>query len=190
MTDLILGLERILDRLTLHVPDRVSTMKAGLAPDEIEEIVSILPFKLPPEVYELYQWRDGLHANFLFENYEFLSLKSAVYTYQGELAQAQQDYPEIADFFQYRFPIFQLWSNSGVLLTVAPNESGGSPIDIYDTECEDYRLRYHSLTNLILHSAEWYDTATFVEQDRELRMYNEWKIDSKAGRLLDLKYRW
>ena len=107
MTDLSSGLERIHSKLTEYVPDRASDLRSGLALEEIEEVVRVLPFRLPSEVYELYQWRDGLLSNFLFENYEFLSLKSAVYSYQEELAQAQADYPEIAEFFQYRFPIFQ-----------------------------------------------------------------------------------
>jgi|GEM_PF-6128823 len=107
MTNLISGLERIRSKLTEYVPTRASDLGSGLALEEIEEVVRVLPFRLPSEVYELYQWRDGLFANFLFENYEFLSLKSAVYSYQEELAQAQADYPTIAELFQYRFPIFR-----------------------------------------------------------------------------------
>jgi hypothetical protein len=188
MTNLISGLERIRNKLTEYVPDRASELRCGLLLEEIEETFRSLPFGIPSEVCELYQWRDGLFANFLFENYEFLPLKSAVYSYQEELAQAQADRPEIAEFFQYRFPLFQLWSDSGVLLTVVPNEQGGSPIYGYDVECEDYSLRYDSLTQLILHAAEWYETAPFIEQDNELRIYNAWKIDPESAYWLDVKY--
>lgn len=182
MTELIEGLERIRNVFAAHAPHRVRDMGAGLSSEEIEEVTRDLHFILPAEVYELYQWRNGLSWNFLFENYEFLSLKSAVSCYQEELKQAQANYPEVAQFFQYRLPIFQLWSDSGVLLTVAPLEKEGSPIYGFDVEFEDYTLRYCSLTDLILHSAEWYETATFVEQD------NEWRIDDKAAYWLDVKY--
>lgn len=182
MTDLIEGLERICNVLAAHAPHRVRGIGVGLAPEEIEEVTRNLPFILPSEVYEPYQYGNGLSWNFLFENYEFLSLKSAIYCYQEELRQAQADYPEIAEFFQYRLPIFQLWSDGGVLLTVAPLEKEGSPIYGFDVEFNDHTLRYHSLTDLILHSAEWYETATFVEQD------NRWRIDDEAEYWLDVKY--
>ena len=92
------------------------------------------------------------------------------------------DYPEVAKFFRHRLPLFQLWSDCGVLLTVAPLEKDGSPIYGYDVEFQDYALRYCSLTDLILHSAEWYETATFVEPD------DEWQIDDETAYWLDVKY--
>lgn len=183
MSALTQGLERICSRLATYKPHRVRALEPALSHEEIETAVQDLPFRLPSETYELYQWRNGLLGwNFLFENYEFLSLDSAISNYQGELRQVQADHPEIAEFFQYRFPIFQLWSDCGVFLTVVPTERGESPIHGYDIECEDYTLRYYSLTNLILHSAEWYETAIFVEQD------NEWRIDDEAAYWLDVKY--
>jgi hypothetical protein len=172
MADITEGLDRIRKVFAAYTPHRVKDIGVGLALEKIEEITRNLHFILPPEVYELYQWGNGLSWNFLFENYEFLSLKLAIQCYQEELSQAKADYPEIAEFFQYRFPIFQLWCDSGVLLTVAPLERKGSPIYGFDVEFNDYTLRYYSLTDLILHSAEWYETATFEDRD------NTWKIDN------------
>ncbi|MEJ1932532.1 SMI1/KNR4 family protein, partial [Nostoc sp. NIES-2111] len=177
------GLERIYSRFAVHTPHRLRDLQPGLSCEEIDQYVKDFPFRLPHEVYKLYQWHNGLHGwNFLFENYEFLSLESAIYIYQEELRQAQADYPEIAEFFQYRFPIFQLWSESSVFLTVSSDEKQGTLIHGYDISFEDYSLRYHSLTDLILHSAQWYESAIFMVQD------NRWRIDDEAAYWLDVKY--
>lgn len=183
MSELTEGLERIYSRLAKLVPHYVRALQAPLSREEIEVTVQDMPFTLPPEVYELYQWRNGLVGwNFLFEQYEFMPLGKAVYEYQGELRQVQADLPEVAEFFQFQFPLFQLWSECNVFLTVVPNGKRESPIHKYDISCTDYSVRYHSLTNLILHSAEWYEAAMFDEED------NQWVIDGELEHELELKY--
>lgn len=183
MSELIEGLERIYSRLATLVPHYVRALQAPLSSEEIEVAVQDLPFTLPSEVYELYQWRNGLVGwNFLFEQYEFMPLRTAVYEYQGELRQVQADYPEVAKFFQFRFPLFQLWSQGDVFLTVVPNDKGESPIHNYDISSEDYSLGYHSLTDLISHSAEWYEAAMFDEEDKQ------WIIDNDLECRLEVKF--
>ena len=86
-----------------------------------------------------------------------------MYKYQGELEQAKADHPQIAEFFQYRFPLFENSSEDGVFLTVTSDAKEKSPIWGYDISFEDFGLHYHSLTDLISHSAEWYETAIFCE---------------------------
>jgi hypothetical protein len=183
MSELTEGLDRIYRRFETFVPHRIRDLGQGLSLEVIEGSTQDLPFKLPPEIYELYQWHDGLSGwEFLFENYNFLPLKVAICEYQGELGQAQQDRPEIVDLFRYRFPIFQNWADCGVFLTVLPSEKGDSPIYVYDPPFDDYSLRYHRLTDLILHSAEWYEAATFDKLD------NQWQIDNEIAARLDVKY--
>lgn len=184
MSELTEGLDRICARFANYTPHCIRDLNPGLSLEEIEEKIQDLAFRLPPEVYELYQWHDGLSGwDFLFENYEFLPLTSAVYKYQEELKQVQADYPEIAEFFQYRFPLFENSSESGVFLTIAPGKEEGSSIYCYDIRFKDYSLRYHRLTDLILHSAEWYETAVFIEQDTEWRI-----MDDEAECWLNVKY--
>ena len=137
-----------------------------------------------PEVYELYQWRNGsTWEGFLFQQYDFMPLSHAINEYKGWLKQVQQDYPDIAGLFQFRLPLFQLWCECGVFLMVVPDGQGGSLIHSWDISFKNYAIRYNSLTDLILYSAEWYETAVFDEEDPQ------WVIDDEAESQLDLKYR-
>lgn len=186
MSKLTEGLNRIYDRMASYTPHRIRDLKSGISPKEINNLAKNLPFKLPLEVYELYQWRNGLFGwDFLFENYEFLSLERAIYKYQEELEQIKVDYPQIAEFFQYRFPLFENSSECGVFLTVTCDGEKSSVYG-YDISFEDFELRYHSLTDLILHSAEWYETAIFCEDGS-----GYWDIDKAGNEVsfwLDTKY--
>jgi hypothetical protein len=184
MSDLTDGLDRIYKRLSNHTPYRVSQLTPGLSLEEIDEMAQCLPFNLPSEVYELYQWHDGHGFNFIFENYEFPSLRSAINLYEDELKQLQYDYPEVAEPFKLRFPLFNN-PDSGVLFTILPDGKNGSPVYIHDTECSNYELRYDNLTNLILHSAEWSENFTFIEDGRESN--RELNLQSDIKTLLDIK---
>ncbi|MEH2311696.1 MAG: SMI1/KNR4 family protein [Nostoc sp.] len=60
MTGIKENLKRIWDCLVIKAPEITSLLQPGLKPEEIDEITKDLPFKLPEEVYEIYQWRNGL----------------------------------------------------------------------------------------------------------------------------------
>ena len=60
MTIIQENLQRIWDCLVTKAPEITSLLQLGLKPEEIDEITKDLPFKLPEELYELYQWRNGL----------------------------------------------------------------------------------------------------------------------------------
>ncbi|WP_310427744.1 hypothetical protein [Chamaesiphon sp. VAR_48_metabat_135_sub] len=171
MSELTDGLDRIYNRLLTNTPHRVSSMKPGLSQSEIDEMAQCLPSILPSEVCEMYQWHNGGNDcwDFLLENYEFPSLKLAIYLYQEELSQLQQDDTEVAEFFQFRFPLFHN-PDSAIFLTVLLYGKNGSPIYIHDIGSSNYELLYHSLTNLILHAAEWYEKSTFVEDGLEFNV--------------------
>jgi hypothetical protein len=184
MSKLTEGLERIYSRFEAHEPHRAHSLQPPLSKEEIEIAFQDLPFPVSPEIYELYQWRDGSSwERFLFQQYDFMSLSHAIREYQGWLKQIQQDHPDVAGLFQFRLPLFQLWSECGVFLMVVPDGKGGSPIYSWDISFKNYALRYTTLTDLILYSAEWYETAVFDEED------HRWVIDDKAESQLDLKYR-
>ncbi|MEH1934323.1 MAG: hypothetical protein V7L14_11495 [Nostoc sp.] len=82
------ALDRILNWLQQKKPFYASSLQPGLVYEEIEEKVKSLPFRLPREVYELYQWRNGMCcigkgekiAQF-FHGYTFLSLENAIDQY-------------------------------------------------------------------------------------------------------------
>lgn len=54
------NLKRIWNCLVTKAPEITSLLQPGLKREKIDEITKDLPFKLPEEVYELYQWRNGL----------------------------------------------------------------------------------------------------------------------------------
>ena len=59
MTVIKENLKRIWDCLVTKAPEISSLLQPGLKREEIDEITKDLPFKLPEEVYEIYQWRNG-----------------------------------------------------------------------------------------------------------------------------------
>jgi hypothetical protein len=88
-------LEELLASLAWH-GEPVEALKKGLLLSEIEDVISRLPFHLPEEVSELYQWRNGTAStpgemvNFR-PYYRFLPLQEAVDHTLGIL-KSQQHY--------------------------------------------------------------------------------------------------
>lgn len=184
MSELTDGLDRIYKRLSNRAPYRVSQLTPGISLEEINKMAQCLPFNLPSEVHELYQWHNGHGFNFIFENYEFPSLRSAIILYEDEVKQLEYDYPEVAETFKLRFPLFNN-PDSGVLFTILPDEKNGSSVYIHDVECRNYELLYDNLTNLISHAAEWSENFTFIEDGRELNL--ELNLQSDIKTLLEIK---
>jgi hypothetical protein len=182
MSELTEGLGRIYSWFAEKIPDRISQIVSGISLEEIDEKVQELPFKVPNELYELYQWHNGSSGyKFLFESYEFMSLGQAVREYKDEILQLKYDECEEVEFFQHRFPIFELWYDR-VFYTIVPNEQGNSPLHIYDMEMKDYSLRYYKLTDMILHGAAWCDSAKFIESEQA------WRVDDEIKFRSDVKY--
>jgi len=64
MTTIKENLQRIWNCLVTKAPEIASVFQPGLRREEIDEITKHLPFKLPEEAYELYEWRNGLSKEF------------------------------------------------------------------------------------------------------------------------------
>lgn len=101
MSALTDALERILVCLEEHEPleyPRFESLQEGLTREEIDDLTSGLPFRLPIEVYELYQWGNGAwmdeewHGQY-FLGEVFLPLETAVAIYET-IAQpfSEEDY--------------------------------------------------------------------------------------------------
>lgn len=182
MSELTEGLNHIYCWFAEHIPDRIPQIVAGISLEEIDETGARLPFKLPDELYELYQWRNGSSGyKFMFERYEFMSLDYAVREYENEILQLRYDECEEVEFFQHWFPVFELWYDR-VFYAIAPKGQGGSLLHIYDIEMKDYSLRYYNLTDLILHGAAWCDSARFIENEQA------WRVEDEIEYRLDVKY--
>lgn len=83
------GLERILSHLEENELEiaRFESLQPGLTFEKIDSITATLPFRLPLEVYQLYQWGNGAwkdeewYGKYFLGNV-FLPLESAVEIYQ------------------------------------------------------------------------------------------------------------
>ncbi|BAY87248.1 PBS lyase HEAT-like repeat protein [Calothrix parasitica NIES-267] len=85
MTTIKNNLKRIWDCIEQKAPEVKDLFQPGLKSEEIDEITKDLPFNLPQEVYELYQWRNGLLNSAGFDIYghgnsasHFDSLETAI----------------------------------------------------------------------------------------------------------------
>jgi cell wall assembly regulator SMI1 len=63
MTEIENNLNRIWNSLEQKAPQLISLFQPGLKREEIDKITKNLPFKLPKEVYELYQLLNGFSDN-------------------------------------------------------------------------------------------------------------------------------
>jgi len=76
------------DWMSVHQPARLKTLHRGLSREEITALAEpLLPYRLPEEVYILYQWRNGQDAGAWFlPGYSFLPLEAALVEYAQSLA--------------------------------------------------------------------------------------------------------
>ncbi|MGB6297853.1 MAG: hypothetical protein WBF90_16950 [Rivularia sp. (in: cyanobacteria)] len=83
MTAIKNDLKRIWACIEEKAPEVKDLFQPGLKTEEIDQITKDLPFKLPLEVYELYQWRNGLVDNTYFEFYGYYnSLSGHFYPFE------------------------------------------------------------------------------------------------------------
>jgi hypothetical protein len=182
MSELTEALECIRDWLEENNPYEFSHLRAGLSRDEIDELVKDLPFTIPEEVYELYQWHDGRVDQFIHNSYNFMSLQESISAYQEEVSENSYNSREEAYFFEQSFPVFQLRYRGDVFYTIVTNGENKGKVILYDPECRSYLLRYPNLTSLVKHSAEWCEAHRNYEENREINR------DVRAEANLDTKY--
>lgn len=80
MSELTNALNRILSWFKKNKPSTIESLQPGLTIEEIDEKVKDLPFRLTQEVYELYQWRNGMidDGSCFFQAFRFFSLEEAI----------------------------------------------------------------------------------------------------------------
>lgn len=183
MSELTEALECIRDWLEQNQPYDFSCLRAGLSRNEIDELVKDLPFTIPEEVYELYQWHDGCADKFIRSNYDFMSLTEAISTYHEEVGENLYYSREETHSLEQSIPVFKLWSQGNVVYTVIASGENQGKVMLYDTDCRYYPLQYANLTKLVKHGAEWCELA--YRNDRESREFDR---DVKTEAKLDTKY--
>jgi SMI1 / KNR4 family (SUKH-1) len=181
MSDLTSALERIAIWYWENKPQSHSVFQPGLARSDISDLVKDLGFPIPDEVYELYEWCDGSsRVPIIFQSYYLLPLKQAVTLRQDQYG---LNYGE--DWMRDDptwFPIFELWSTHAFYVVVL-GDTKQCPVQMYDPECNAYDIRYNNLTNMLLHSAEWLESAQYYER------MDLWEVEGRIDAQLQVKYR-
>lgn len=132
-------LELIEDWVQKNMPAHPAVMKQGLSRGEIEDKVKDLPFKLPNEIYDLYQWHNGGKEPFIphpdgWDLASFSSLEEAI--------SAAQTWKNLV-----MFPLFMIEDNGYFTVCtqeksdIAPIYSSDIPEDVIEGEPQ-----YSSLT--------------------------------------------
>ncbi|MEH1808631.1 SMI1/KNR4 family protein [Nostoc sp.] len=160
------------------------SLQPGLKYEEIEEkVTDLLPFRLPKEVYELYQWGNGawigeeIYARF-FDDYLFLSLESALKVYCNLTAIEQEDDPCVvvlkSNFNVQWFPILEDVDSRGYCVVVINEiQTETTPVlqinfdEIYD----DPYIIYPTLTKMMLAEAECYEAGVYLNEFHEEAKY-------------------
>jgi hypothetical protein len=179
MSELTSALERI--STWYQEKESRSIFQPRLSRSAIDELVQDLQFPVPKEVYELYEWCNGssevpivFHAQYLLPLEEAVNLRQDQYG----LNNGDDLYPDDPSWF----PVFKLWYDDAFYIVILGDKEKSS-IKYYDPEFENYKIYYESLTNLLLHSAEWLESAKY-DEDKE-----RWHVDRQSGAKLQVKYR-
>jgi SMI1 / KNR4 family (SUKH-1) len=181
MSELTSALERICTWYWDENPQSSPIFQPGLSECSIDELVKDLQFPVPDEVYELYKWCNGSsEKRIAFNQYYLLPLDQAVRLRQDKYG---LNYGE--DWMQDDpswFPLFKLWCDHAFYVVIL-GDKNKSPVRNYDPECENYNIYYESLTNMLLHSADWIESALYNEK------IELWEIDPAIDEQLQVKYR-
>lgn len=182
MSVLTKTLNRIVNWIEQYRPSYIKYLQPGLSKAEIKEIIKELPIKLPTEIYELYQWRNGTvpgdkarETAWLFENWTFMSLQEAVKRYQehNSYKHTWKSSPIQNNFSSNSFTIFYNMEDcqAGYLLINANlNEC---PVIFEDFKGGDNSLirKYTNLTTMMLTMAECYETGAYYLDKTEYNVY-------------------
>lgn len=181
MSELTAALERI--NAWYQEKQSRSVFQPGLSRNVIDDLIKDLPFPVPEEVCELYGWCNGSFEDadaIIFRQQHLLSLEKAVSLRQDQYGLNYGD--DIWEDDPSWFPVFKLWCDH-VFYVVVLGDKKKSSVRNYDPECEDYRVYYESLTKLLLHSAEWLESAQYYENVKS------WGVERSIDAKLKVKYR-
>jgi hypothetical protein len=179
MSELTSALERI--NAWYQEKQSRSVFQPGLSRSVINNLIKDLSFSVPEEVCELYEWCNGSSEDsdpVLFHQQYLLPLEEAVSLRQDQYGLNYGD--DIWQDDPTWFPVSKLWCGH-VFYVVVLGDKQKSPVRNYDTECQDYRVYYESLTKLFLHGAEWLESAQYYE--------NVQSWESERITELQIKYR-
>jgi len=173
MSKLTDSLEKILAWQERNRPEYAAEFQPGLTEEEIEEKLKHIPFRLPKEVYQLYQWRNGSTFDYFIpgSGFLFLPLERAIEEYEvnADTYSTDDEYDEPEEYWNpYYFPIF-FEGIENFLVIGSDEQQEESPVIYYFIEDGSHDIFCSSLTKMIQVIAECYDTGAYY-------------ITEKAGR--------
>jgi hypothetical protein len=185
MSKLTDALNRIKAWLNNNYPTISDNITPGLNTEEIQDYITELPFSLPQEICELYQWSRG-HTEETLTDYAHIfcgmnlcSLDRAIKifpTFDDEFEECSRKYMR-----KQLFPIFSL---ENIFLCVIGDwdEHYSTPI-IFVSDINDITHKYVDLTNMMLTLAECFEESVFA--------FNEdgsWDYDADKFSPIYIKY--
>lgn len=180
MSELANALNRIVNWLEKYPSEKyasVDVLQSGLSYEEIERRVADLPFQLPKEVYELYQWRNGTcdgeeeRAQF-FNSLTFLSLEAALDKYD-ELLSGYDNEEEVEDYWDAMwFPLFSRFVDYRCFYLVKGDIEGNIYPEILCSDEYDYPCKsFNSLTEMMLLIAKSYESKMDLQINKPTASY-------------------
>ena len=180
MSELTDALNQIVSWLEKHPSEKYASadvLQPGLSYEEIDRRVADLPFKLPEEVYELYQWRNGTcdgeeeRAQF-FNGLTFLSLEAALDKYD-ELLSGYDDDEEVEDYWnEMWFPLFSRFVDYHCFYLVKGDIEGNIYPAILCSDEYDYPSKsFNSLTEMMLLIANSYESKDDLQINKPTTKY-------------------
>lgn len=165
MTLLIDTLNKIMNWLEKNQPEYAASFLPGLKYKEIQAAEEKLGFKLPEEVYELYQWRNGTTGYDLVLESEFGTvllfwpLDEVIYT--SEIMN-QESVLEESEYYseQDNYLFFLVYPDDMAEAYVIPLDDKThqvQPVLYFFDEDPCLELKYKNLTSLIVSIAKYYD---------------------------------
>ena len=153
MSELTNALYRILSWFENNKPSTIESLQPGLTIEEIEEKAKDLPFRLTQEVYELYQWRNGMidDGSCFFRYYRFISLEEAL----EELKLMEEAWGLSLPFGW--FPLFEFEGKFFSAVGAEENTENSPILRTY----EGIDIIHRSLANMMLCIAECYETGAY-----------------------------
>lgn len=200
MGELTNALKRIFDWLKKYDSYRYSIWQPGLSFSEIEEKVKVLPFRLPQEVYELYQWRNGFTSgkrgwmnalgghdfhdlDFLVKNYFDFMNSSLEYALNKNNDDVSIRNPQWFSLLGH--------DKQDYFVVGEREQKQASPIYCFDYgDIYDFRpkLKYSSLTSMMLTIAECYETGVYYHYRVEEIDQISFRMNYQAAESIRKKY--
>jgi hypothetical protein len=161
MSPLTDALNRIMAWLQQNCPACTLSFQPGLSPEQVASRLGELLFRVPREVYELYQWRNGDDRERpIFVYHYLLELDAALGYSQGinyfDLLEGREADGEPL----YLFPIFH-FEGEYFAVVGSDSPSDASPV-FHIADDASVGLAFTSLTNMMLTIAECYETDVYA----------------------------